>query len=82
MVNVLESTLESTSGEIIVSSGVGSHTPCFSLNSASNLSFLVCTEQVSDGVYECRYVPRKTKKQVVNVNFGGVAVPGSPFRYD
>ena len=41
---------------------------------------LLCTEQVSDGVYECRYVPRKTKKQVVNVNFGGVAVPGSPFR--
>ncbi len=35
MVNVFESTLEGTSGEVIVSSGIGSQTPCFSLDSAS-----------------------------------------------
>jgi hypothetical protein len=35
MVNVLESTLEPTEGEVIVNSGIGSYTPCFSLNSAS-----------------------------------------------
>jgi hypothetical protein len=35
MVNVLESTLEWTEGEVIVNSGIGSHTPCFSLDSAS-----------------------------------------------
>ncbi len=35
MVNVLESTPEWTKGEVIVSSGRGSHTPCFSLDSAS-----------------------------------------------
>jgi hypothetical protein len=34
MVNVL-STLEWTKGEVIVNSGIGSHTPCFSLDSAS-----------------------------------------------
>ncbi len=37
MVNVLESTLEWTSGEVIGNSGIGSHTPCFSLDSASDL---------------------------------------------
>ena len=37
-------------------------------------------EKVSEGMYECKYTPRKTKKLVVNVNYGGVAVPGSPFR--
>ena len=31
-------------------------------------------------MYKCTYTPRKTKKLVVNVNYGGVAVPGSPFR--
>jgi hypothetical protein len=31
MVNVLESTLESKKGEFIFNSGIGSHTPCFSL---------------------------------------------------
>ena len=35
MVNVFESTLEGTSGEVIVSSGIGSQTPCSSLDSAS-----------------------------------------------
>jgi hypothetical protein len=35
MVNVLESTLESAKGEVIVSSGIGPPTPCFSLDSAS-----------------------------------------------
>ncbi len=38
MVNVLESTLEWTKGEVIVSVDMGSHdshTPCFSLDSAS-----------------------------------------------
>jgi hypothetical protein len=35
MVNALELTLEWTKGEVIVSSGIGSHTPCFSLDSAS-----------------------------------------------
>jgi hypothetical protein len=29
MVNVLESTLEWTKGEVMVNSGIGSHTPCF-----------------------------------------------------
>ena len=37
-------------------------------------------EKVGAGMYECKYTPRKTKKLVVNVNYGGVAVPGSPFR--
>jgi hypothetical protein len=35
MVNVLESTLKWTLGEVIVNSGTGSHTPCFNLDSAS-----------------------------------------------
>ncbi len=35
MLHVLESTLESTYGEVIAISGIGSHTPCFSLDSAS-----------------------------------------------
>jgi hypothetical protein len=35
MVNVLYSTLEWTKGEVIVNSGIGSHTTCFSLGSAS-----------------------------------------------
>ncbi len=30
LANVLESTLEYTNGEVIVKSGIGSHTPCFS----------------------------------------------------
>jgi hypothetical protein len=34
MVNVLESTLDWTQGEVIIISGIGSHTPCFSLDSA------------------------------------------------
>ncbi len=34
-VNVLESTLEWTYGEVRVNSGIGFHTPCFSLDSAS-----------------------------------------------
>ncbi len=34
MINVLESTLAS---EVIVNYGIGSHTPCFSLDSASGL---------------------------------------------
>ncbi len=38
-------------------------------------------KQVSEAVFECRYTPRaKQHKQTVFVNFGGVAVPGSPFR--
>ncbi len=37
-------------------------------------------EQTGPGMFQCRYTPRKTKKLVVNVNYGGVAVPGSPFR--
>ncbi len=37
MVIVLESTLEWTLGEVIVNSGIGSHIPCFSLDSASGL---------------------------------------------
>ena len=33
------------------------------------------------GVFDCSYQPRKNQpKQVVMVNFGGVAVPGSPYR--
>jgi hypothetical protein len=35
MVKVLESTLEWTYGEVIVNYGIGSHTPCFSLDLAS-----------------------------------------------
>ena len=38
-------------------------------------------KEVSEKVFECRYTPRaKQHKQTVFVNFGGVAVPGSPFR--
>lgn len=33
-----------------------------------------------DGIYECKYSPHKNMaKQTVLVNYGGVAVPGSPF---
>ncbi len=39
LVNVLESTLEWKNGEVIVRSGIGSHTRCFSKESAS----LLCT---------------------------------------
>jgi hypothetical protein len=35
MVKYWKSTLEWTQGEVIVNSGMGSHTPCFSLDSAS-----------------------------------------------
>jgi hypothetical protein len=35
MVHALESTMESTYGEVIVNSGIGSPTPCFSLNTVS-----------------------------------------------
>jgi hypothetical protein len=41
MVNVLESTLEWTQGEVTLRSGIGSNTPCFSLDSASG-----CTVQI------------------------------------
>jgi len=35
----------------------------------------------SPGVFRAEYQPRKDQaKQTVMVNFGGVAVPGSPFR--
>ncbi len=37
MVHGTESTLESKYGEVIVSSGIGSHTSCFSLGSASGV---------------------------------------------
>ena len=38
-------------------------------------------QPVSETVFECFYTPRaKQMKQTVFVNFGGVAVPGSPFR--
>ena len=37
-------------------------------------------EKKSEGMYECTYTPRKTQKLVICVNYGGVAVPGSPFR--
>jgi hypothetical protein len=43
MVNVLESTME-----VIVSSGIGSHTPYFYLDSASDCCF-VCGDDKSDG---------------------------------
>ncbi len=37
--------------------------------------------ETSEAVFECGYRPReKQPKQTVMVNFGGVAVPGSPFR--
>ena len=37
--------------------------------------------KVSEKVFDCAYTPRaKQHKQTVFVNFGGVAVPGSPFR--
>ena len=37
-------------------------------------------EKKSDGMFECAYTPRKTQKLVICVNYGGVAVPDSPFR--
>ena len=37
-------------------------------------------EKKSESLYECTYTPRKTQKLVICVNYGGVAVPGSPFR--
>jgi hypothetical protein len=35
MVDALESTMESTYGEVIFNSSIGSHEPCFSLNTVS-----------------------------------------------
>ena len=38
-------------------------------------------KEISEKVFECKYTPRaKQHKQTVFVNFGGCAVPGSPFR--
>ena len=43
--------------------------------------FLPVIEEESPGVFKCTYQPRRNQhKQTVMVNFGGVAVPGSPFR--
>jgi hypothetical protein len=33
MINVMELTVDWTKGEVIVGSGIGSHSPCFSLDS-------------------------------------------------
>ncbi|XP_076447622.1 filamin-A-like isoform X2 [Babylonia areolata] len=33
-----------------------------------------------DGTYSCRYMPTRPVRHVISVNFGGVAVPNSPFR--
>ena len=38
-------------------------------------------EEGKPGLYKATYQPRRNQhKQTVMVNFGGVAVPGSPFR--
>ena len=37
-------------------------------------------EKRAEGMFECTYSPRKTQKLVICVNYGGVAVPDSPFR--
>lgn len=33
-----------------------------------------------DGTFKCTYQPKKKEKHVVQVNYGGVAIPKSPFR--
>ncbi|KAL8582065.1 hypothetical protein ACOMHN_028046 [Nucella lapillus] len=33
-----------------------------------------------DGTYACRYMPTRPMKYTISVNYGGVAVPNSPFR--
>ncbi len=45
--------MECTSGEVIVNSGVGSHTPCFSLDSA-----LGCASVEAENRLECTALDR------------------------
>ncbi len=53
--------------EIVIADDLGDFTPD--------------AKEISEGVFQCSYQPRdKQAKQTVMVNFGGVAVPGSPFR--
>ena len=33
-----------------------------------------------DGTFTPKYTPRSGKKHTIQVNYGGVAVPGSPFK--
>ena len=40
----------------------------------------IITLLIGQGLFECAYSPRKTQKLVICVNYGGVAVPDSPFR--
>ena len=40
----------------------------------------ILEKKSDDGMFECHYTPRKTQKLVICVNYGGVAVPDSPFR--
>ena len=40
----------------------------------------VRTQDNKDGTYTCIYIPSHSGPQTVSVNYGGVAVPASPFR--
>ena len=40
----------------------------------------ILEKKSEEGMFECHYTPRKTQKLVICVNYGGVAVPDSPFR--
>ena len=33
-----------------------------------------------DGTFWCRYMPKRNVKHTVIISYGGVSVPGSPFR--
>ncbi len=73
---MLESTLESTLGELIVNSGTGSHTPCLSLNTFSvlagkrrkggktetNAILSICRKDISTQYFSGDYKIKKIKK--------------------
>ena len=37
-------------------------------------------EDSKDGIFFCRYMPRKNDKHTVLINYGGVAIPNTPYR--
>ena len=40
----------------------------------------VLVKDNKDGTFWCRYMPKRNVKHTVIISYGGVAVPGSPFR--
>ena len=51
------------------------------INDNKCINYKVEEEEGKPGLFKATYQPRRNQhKQTVMVNFGGVAVPGSPFR--